>query len=226
MLTVLWYHPYMSKKKKKNESLLFLFSPDLKKNGIFPASSQTPLTPGPPKKKQKISHDKNNHQPNHTPHKSPNNHNPTHIFFNDSYEVRVPAPKTNKYKQHESTGYVKRWKAKRPVTSSRDTPGKLILDEADDFPRGGVKGETIEMKKKRRKRKPKQVPSVPPEGHRDGRPDYPCWTGEMQTCESKPEKGKRKRRARKFRIANQKLEKQMYPKDENLFIIKQRRRRR
>ncbi|XP_044046079.1 zinc finger CCHC domain-containing protein 7 [Siniperca chuatsi] len=202
---------------------------ELKKNGLFPASSQTPLSPGQPKKKQKTSHHKNNHQPNHIPHQSSNNHkpSPSHIFFNDDNDFKTPARKTNKYKQQESTGNVKPWKPKRPVPTSRNQPTKLILDEADDFPRGGGKGEYIE-KKRNRMKKTKQARSVAPEGHRDSRPDRLFWTvtGEMQG--SKQEKGekKRKRRNRARRIADKKLDAQMYPTDENLFIIKQRKRHR
>ncbi|XP_051240938.1 zinc finger CCHC domain-containing protein 7 isoform X2 [Dicentrarchus labrax] len=204
---------------------------ELKEKGIFPASSETPVTPGPPKKKQKISHHKNNHQHNHRPHQSSNNHrhNPTHIFFNDSHDFTAPTPKTkyNKYKQQESTSNVKPWKPKRPVPKSRDPPAKLILDEADDFPRGRGKGENTEMmkKKKKRMRKAKQVP---PEGHRDGRPDRLHWTvtGEMQGSESKAEKGRKKKRNRARRTTDKKLAEQMYPTDENLFIIKQRKRKR
>ncbi|XP_035515895.1 zinc finger CCHC domain-containing protein 7 [Morone saxatilis] len=207
---------------------------ELKEKGLFPASSETPVTPGPPKKKQKISHHKNNHQPKHRPHQSSNNHrhNPSHIFFNDSHDYRAPTPKTkyNKNKQQESTSNVKAWKPKRPVPKSRDPPAKLILDEADDFPRGRGKGENTEMmkKKKKRMRKGKQVSSVTPEGHRDGRPGRLRWTvtGEMQGSESKAEKGKKKKKNRPRRSTDKKLAEQMYPTDENLFIIKQRKRKR
>lgn len=200
----------------------FLFSPELQKNGIFPTGLQTPLTPGPPKKKQKVSHYKNNH---HTPHKRTNNH----IFFHNNHEVRGPAHKTSKNQQHESSGNVKFWKPKKTFPPSRDTPSKVIFDDADDFPRGGGKGEASEIKKKKKKkrpRKPKQVSSVPPEGHTDRRPDYPSWTGEMQRMESKPEKRRRQRRPQTMRTDGKKANRQMYPTDENLFIIKQRRRHR
>ncbi|XP_041789409.1 zinc finger CCHC domain-containing protein 7 [Chelmon rostratus] len=200
---------------------------DLKKNGFLPTCSQTPLTPGPPKKKQKVSHHKNR-----TPHQSSNNHkpSPSHIFFNDNHDFGAPAPKPNKYnkyKQQESTGNVKPWKPKRPVPTSRDPPTKLILDEADDFPRGGGKRENVETNKKR-KRKMKQVPSVPPERRKHSRPDRLCWTvtGEMQGSQTKPEKAKKKKTNQAQRIADKKRGVQMYPTDENLFIIKQRKRNR
>lgn len=114
---------------------------------------------------------------------------------------------------------MKPWKPKRPVPSSRDTPGKLILDEADDFPRGGGTGENI-VRKKRRKRakKPKEVLSVPPAS----RPNHLCWTREMPRSKSEPVKRRRKKRGQKSSTDNKKLNSQMYPVDENLFIIKQR----
>lgn len=218
---------YISKKKKSDQVIKgfwFLFSPELQKNGLFPTAFQTPLTPGPPKKKQKVGHYKNNHQSPHTPHKSANNH----IFFHDNHEAGGPTQKTSRNQQHGSSGNVKLWKPKRPFPPSRDTPSKLIFDEADDFPRGGAKVEASEMKKKKKKRprKPKQGSSVPPEGHTHRRPDYPSWTGEMQRIGSKPEKRKRKRKPQTMQTDRKKPNRQMYPTDENLFVIKQRRRHR
>lgn len=222
--------------KRQNKSLkyLFLFSTDLKKSGFLLASSQSPLTPGPSKKKQKVSHHKNNHQSNHTPHHTPNNFKPSssHIFFADDDFTDVKSKTNNhrKSKQQESIGAGKPWKPKRPVPTSRDqvSTGKLILDEADDFPRGGGRGEEIEKKKKiKRMQKSKKVPL---EGHRDSRPDGLCWTvtGKMQGSKSKNqerENRKKKKDAARM-IANKKHAEQMYPTDENLFIIKQRKRKR
>ncbi|KAM7008656.1 zinc finger CCHC domain-containing protein 7 [Tautogolabrus adspersus] len=216
---------------------------DLKQSGLYPAASEAPVTPGPPKKKQKLSHHKNNHKPNHTPRQNTDNHKPnhtprqntdnhkpnhtprqntdnhkpnqtprqntdnhkpnrSHIFFQDD-DFEAPAAKKNKHKKHkqpESTGQVKPWKPKRPVPTSRERPTKLIPDEADDFPRGGAKGENVEMikkkKKKKRAKKEKQVPSEPPGGHRDGRADRLSWTvkGEMQgSTQQKGEKKKKRR---------------------------------
>ncbi|XP_031141665.1 zinc finger CCHC domain-containing protein 7 [Sander lucioperca] len=206
---------------------------ELKKNGFLPACSQTPLTPGPPKKKQKISHHKSNPRPYHTPHQSPNKPTPksSHIFFNDNDDFGSAAPKTNnnnKHKQQKGASNVKPWKPKRPVPTAKDShpPTKLILDEADDFPRGGGKGEDI-VKKRNRLKKTKQVPLAQPEGHRKSRPDRLCWTvtGEMQGSASKQEKGKRKKRNRARKSADKKGAAQMYPTDENLFIIKQKKKR-
>lgn len=223
--------------KRQNKSLksLLLFSPDLKKNGYFCASYQAPLTPAPPKKKQKIGHHKNNHQTNHTPHQTPSKYkpSPSHIFFNDDNDLSAATSKEikhNKYKQQESAGAGKPWKPKRPVPTSRDQlpPAKLILDEADDFPRGGGTGENTEKKNKRRRMKKSK--QVPPEGHGDSRPDRLCWTvtGETQGSGSKKKDGKnwRKRRFAARKSAGKKLAAPMYPTDENLFIIKQRKRNR
>lgn len=209
---------------------------DLKKNGFLPASSQAPLTPGPPKKKQKTSHHKNNHQPNHTPHQTPNNYkpSPSHIFFTDHNDFTAVKSKTNehnKYKQQESTGAGKPWKPKRPVPTSRDQlpKAKLILDEADDFPRGGGRGENAEKKNKRRRMKKSK--KVPPEGHGDSRPDGLCWTvtGAMQGSGSKKPEGenrKKRKAAARMLASKKKRAAPMYPTDENLFIIKQRKRNR
>lgn len=114
------------------------------------------------------------------------------------------------------------------MPTSRDPPAKLFLDEADDFPRGGGRGENTEMKKKKKtkKKKVKQGPSVPPEGRKPDR----LWSvsGEMPGSAIKREKGEKRRMRRNHarKIADKKLAAQMYPTDENLFIIKQRKRHR
>lgn len=205
--------------KKVLKFSVFLFSPEMTKNGYFPTTSQTHLTPGPPKKKQKI-----NHQSNTTPHQTPNKHkpSPSHIFFtdNDFKDATPKLNKHNKYKQHESTGKAKPWKPKRSVPTSRDqlTPNKLILDESADFPRGGGKAGNLEKKKKKRNKKMK-------EGYRDSRL---CWTvsGELQGAELKQNGEKKKKRNRARRTGDKKTAPPMYPTDENLFIIKQRKRSR
>ncbi|XP_029295002.1 zinc finger CCHC domain-containing protein 7 [Cottoperca gobio] len=210
---------------KSRQHWITLKVEELKKNGFLTSSFQTPLTPGPPKKKQKMIHHKSNYQPNQTPRQSPNNHKRNHIFFNDD-DFTAPARKRNKYnkhKQQEDTGNVKPWKPKRPVPTSRDRPPptKLILNEADDFPRGGGKGVA---KEKKRMMKRKHVPEKLPKGQKD----RPRWskTGEMQGSASKQEKGKKNRRNRAQRNADKNGAAQMYPTDENLFIIKQRKRHR
>lgn len=151
---------------------------ELKKKGCFGTPSQTPQTPGPLKKKQKISHHKNNQQCNQTPRQTPSSHkpSPSHIFFKDS-DFKKTMPKTDQYKRYnrpESTGNVKPWKPKRPVPTSRALlpKTKLILDEADDFPRGGGKREKIDKNRKMRMRmRMKRKKETPAEGHRESRPD-------------------------------------------------------
>lgn len=199
---------------------MFFDSPALKKNGFFTPGSQTPLTPGPLKKRQKTSHHKNNWQPTHGPRQSPNNHlpSPSHVFFKDEHDFRAPTPKTNKYKQPESSSNAKPWKPKRPVPTSSKPPPRLKFDEAEDFPRGGGKAAVIKKKNKWKKKK------TPGKGGGDGKPDGLFGTGEMQR--SKPEKKRRKRVNPASRTANKNLNTPMYPTDENLFIIKQRKRKR
>lgn len=202
-----------------------MFSIELQKNGNFPAGPLTPRTPGPPKKKQKI-----NHKSNHTPHKSPNNKpSPSHIFFNDTHDFMAPTPKnikSKKHKQQESSSNVKAWRPKRPVPTSRNPPAKLIFDEADDFPRGGGKAASLEIKKKKRRRKPKRAPSAAPAGHKGSKADRHSWTGEMHGSEPKPDKAKRKRGFKNKKFAEKKAAANTHPSDENLFLIKQRKRSR
>ncbi|CAJ1052148.1 zinc finger CCHC domain-containing protein 7 [Xyrichtys novacula] len=204
---------------------------ELKQNGLLPLSIETPLTPGPPKKKQKLSHHKNDHKSYHTPHQSNSNHKPSnsHFYFDDNLDCRATVVKAKKYrfKQQESTSNVKPWKPKRPVPTSRDPPPKLILDEAVDFPRGGGTEKPVQMKKRgKRVKKSKQVPSGPPGGHGHSRVHHLFGTerGEMQG--SRQEKGDKKKRRRRNRGKGDNTKNtQMYPTDENLFIIKQRRKR-
>lgn len=165
-------------------------------DGHFPTTPQNLSTQEPSKKKQKISHHKNKH-----------------IFFNDYCQPKSPSLKTKKDEPRESTGGVKPWKPKRPVPTSRETDGKIILDEAEDFPRGGSGGQN-----KKRCKKSKHFPEE------QSRPKRPAWLGETTAA---PHQDKRKKkRGRESRLASRKTDVHMYPADENLFIIKQRRRTR
>nr|XP_020479863.1 uncharacterized protein LOC109974158 [Monopterus albus] len=175
---------------------------ELKKKGCFGTPSQTPQTPGPLKKKQKISHHKNNQQCNQTPRQTPSSHkpSPSHIFFKDS-DFKKTMPKTDQYKRYnrpESTGNVKPWKPKRPVPTSRALlpKTKLILDEADDFPRGGGKREKIDKNRKMRMRM-KRKKETPAEGHRDSRPDRRSWNVTREVPGSQLNR-KQRRRNRRF----------------------------
>ncbi|KAM3623082.1 uncharacterized protein V6R79_006634 [Siganus canaliculatus] len=210
---------------KRRQHRIKLKVKELKENGFLPTDSQVLFTPGPPKKKQKINHHKNSHHPHHAPQPSPNNHtpSPSHFFFKDHSDIKTPKTR-NKYKQQESN--VKPWKPKRPVPTSRNTPTKLILDEAEDFPRGRGKKQNIEVKRKNKKMKKK--PNQVPEGNRGGRPGHLFWTakGETPGSQSKSPKGKGWKKSQTWRMNDQKQEERMYPTDENLFTIKQRKRRR
>ncbi|XP_030003658.1 zinc finger CCHC domain-containing protein 7 [Sphaeramia orbicularis] len=185
---------------------------ELKKNGIMSTASESPSTPGPPNKKQKVSHDKNYHS--HTT--SGTNHpSPSHIFFSHTSSPKIY--KHNKNKQQNCTSSEKRWKP-----TSRDplpTP-KLIVDETSDFPRGG--GNRGDAERRRRKKKMKK----------NGRPDRLCWTASADSQslpneQAKKNKGEthRKGKNQAWRTPDKRTP-QMYPTDENLFIIKQRKRKR
>lgn len=192
---------------------------ELKRNGIFPSSAQTPVTPEPPKKKHKVGHHANNHPPRHTP--DGHKHGRNHIFFNSNHEYGA----SNKSK-HEGTGSSKAWKPKRPVPPSRKVPVKLLLDEGGDLPRGRFKGETGEMKKRKKMKmkKPNRVASAPSDGRT--KRDSPGWRDRTPNPDSKQEKKKQKKKLQKMKIAEKRLQSPMYPTDENLFTIKQRRGRR
>lgn len=208
---------YDTKKEIKSRGKWILLKvKELKKNGLLTNSSQTPFTPGPPNKRQKFSHHESNQQTHHTPRQSPSNHKPGHIFFNDD-DFQAPAPKArwnNRPKQQEGTE--KPWKPKRPVPTSIKPlpPKKIILNETDDFPRGGGKRRDTEKKGKKLGKK-NHVPEKLPRSH---------WlkTEEMQGSASKQEKGKRNKRNRYRKNSDA----SQYPTDENLFTIKQRKRHR
>lgn len=108
-----------------------------------------------------------------------------------------------------------------PTSRDQLPPNKLILDESADFPRGGGQGENLERKKRKRNKKKK-------EGYRDSRPDRLCWTvtGDLRGSELKQNREKKKKRKRAWSTGDKKLAAPTYPTDENLFIIKQRKRRR
>ncbi|XP_030595187.1 zinc finger CCHC domain-containing protein 7-like [Archocentrus centrarchus] len=203
---------------------------ELMKNGYLPSCAEALLTLGPPMKKRKISYHKNNDQSNHTP--SSHNPRPSHLFFKDN-DFSAATPKTkkfNKYKQQESVGNVKPWKPKRPVPTSRDplTAAKPILDEVEDFPRGGGTGENRKMRRKMNKMKP--VPLAQPGVHTEKRKDrlFGSVGGKMQGSKSKQERRakKKKRNNQAPGTADKKIGAESYPVDDNLFFIKQRKRRR
>ncbi|XP_028999120.1 zinc finger CCHC domain-containing protein 7 [Betta splendens] len=196
---------------RRRQNRINLKAERLKKEGYFSSATQNPPTPGPPRKKRKM-----DHRSNHSPHQTTTNHKPTHVFFTDS-DFKDATPKMNKHnkqKQQESSGKVKPWKPKRPVPTSRDKipPNKIIFDESADFPRGGDKRQDLRKKMKNKK---------------NSRAERLCWsvTGEMQGSQSKQNGQKKKKGAQVQRTAKKKCGGPMYPTDENLFIIKQRRRR-
>lgn len=103
---------------------------------------------------------------------------------------------------------------------------KLLLDEGGDLPRGRFKGETGETKKRKKTKmkKPNRVASAPSDGRT--KRDSPGWRDRTPNPDSKQEKKKQKKKLQKMKIAEKRLQSPMYPTDENLFTIKQRRGRR
>ncbi|XP_071779360.2 zinc finger CCHC domain-containing protein 7 isoform X1 [Centroberyx gerrardi] len=215
---------------KRREYRTRLKVKELKETGYLSTSYQTALTPGPPKKRQKTNHHNNNHhQPNHKAHQTPNNHTPSpnHIRFSDDQHWPAARPKTKKADRHKQQGTsssAKPWQPKRKVPTSRGPlppakPAKLVFDEADDFPRGGGKEETKGKKKKNKKNK-KQVPPGPTEAPVKPNPDRL-----FQVAPGEAKKKNSRARGRERKAANRATA-EMYPTDENLFIIKQRKRSR
>ncbi|XP_076021579.1 zinc finger CCHC domain-containing protein 7-like [Genypterus blacodes] len=208
--------------KRRQHRLKFKVK-DLKENGLFPNSSQAAVTPGPAKKKRKVNDRPNHHSP-HTP-----NHNkagPSHIIFRDD-DSTPKMPKGNKAKWHkqESHGSAKPWKPKRPVPTKKDRPpqAKLVMDEAADFPRGRAKaGNTLLNKKRKMKGNPPKQRGEVGGGNKRG-----CVFGpgkgpaRVLPSDQKKRKGKRNRNQK----PGQKAAAEKYPTDENLFTIKQRRRK-
>ncbi|XP_020786227.2 zinc finger CCHC domain-containing protein 7 [Boleophthalmus pectinirostris] len=181
---------------------------DLKNSGLFPYVPQSPSTPGPPRKKQKTTFEKNNYHHKKTPRQSYKTDLPasSHIFFSDTSDS---ISKPSKQQKHKPVSQEKLWKPKRPVPQSRGSVEKIVLDEADEFPRGGGQGEEMERRKKSKKFK-KNGQSL-------------CWTGASKQAKNNnvnPSKRKKKKNA------NKNMSDKMYPTDENLFIIKQRKHKR
>nr|XP_040043227.1 zinc finger CCHC domain-containing protein 7 [Gasterosteus aculeatus aculeatus]XP_040043228.1 zinc finger CCHC domain-containing protein 7 [Gasterosteus aculeatus aculeatus] len=207
---------------KRREQSVSAKAKELKKNGFFTNSVQTHLAAGPPIKKRKFDH--YNHHPHplaRPPHQTPSGHKPNHIFFKGG-DVFTP-PKTKKnHKNRESNA--KPWKPKRPVPAAKApvATAKVIVDEAKDFPRGGGKGGDVKAKKKK-----KMMGRSKQQAHIEGDPDRLGWTvaGEMQGAGSKPQKKKKKKNQKQKKTPRKAAAEEMYPTDENLFLIKQRKRR-
>ncbi|XP_013868719.1 zinc finger CCHC domain-containing protein 7 [Austrofundulus limnaeus] len=192
---------------------------EMRKRGHLPA----PHTPEPPKKKQKISHHTNNHQPKKTTFQTPNMHKPrpSHIIFTDS-DFPNSTHKTKSLTQQQPVGSVKPWKPKRLVPTSRDPlpTKKRALDEDEDLPRGGGPQPNKMQNKGRKKKKTGQVFLFQTEMHKGRKSDLFCGTGGggMQKQTSKNQK---RENWKKF---NNKKSGAQHEED-NLFGIKQRKRK-
>lgn len=183
---------------------------NLKNNHIQPVF-QSPSTSGPPRKKQKTTDNKRNHQ--YTPRQSYKSDLPTskHIFFDETSDS---VSRSNKRKNFKPVSLEKPWKPKRPVPQQRDSaPNAVVVVNEDDFPRGGGQGEEVEKRKKSKKMK-KNGQSL-------------CWTkAGKQSPFSESAKDNNKKRKKAKKNANKNKADTTYPTDENLFIIKQRKHKR
>ncbi|KAM9819546.1 zinc finger CCHC domain-containing protein 7 [Syngnathus typhle] len=180
---------------------------ELKKTSLTSDNSHF-STPGPKRKKQKISHANNGHLFDNKfertvwKHKS----SPRHKFFHDRNDSEAEVfPKRGFNKERQQGNAAKQWKPKRPVPKERPAPSQLIIDEGLAFPRGGARGE-----KPKKKKKYNQASSVE---FRDA--------GRFETTPGKLRKDKHRKR-NNFR---RKMDTEVYPTDENLFSIPQRKRK-
>ncbi|KAK7929434.1 hypothetical protein WMY93_005829 [Mugilogobius chulae] len=200
-----------TKDLKFRQDRIELKAKGLKNNDIIPSVLQSPSTPGPPRKKQKTCLEKRNHRQKGVARQSYKTDLPasSHIFFSDTPES---ISQTSKQPKHKIVSVEKPWKPKRPVPQSRDSlpRPKVVFDESDDFPRGGGEGEEVEKGKKGKKMK-KNGQSL-------------CWTDARRQKTNNNSVNQRKKK--KTKKANTNMTNKMYPTDENLFVIKQRKRKR
>ncbi|XP_077381430.1 zinc finger CCHC domain-containing protein 7 [Festucalex cinctus] len=186
----------------------------LKRNGLIPTNSQTWFSPGPPKKKQKISHANNGHLFDNKFDRTLfiRKASPSHVFFHDrkdSQAATFPKSKFNKHRQQESAG--KQWKPKRAVPKERPAPRVLIADEAMDFPRGRGGREKPEKKKKKNSK---------------SKNNNQASSGYDILFRIPPSMSKKDKHEKKRNNLNKQKATQTYPTDENLFNIKQRKHKR
>ncbi|XP_015231665.1 PREDICTED: zinc finger CCHC domain-containing protein 7 [Cyprinodon variegatus] len=202
---------------------------DIGRNGAPSAASPAPPTPGPPKKKQKRNHYKDSPNSKHTPYQTPNRANPNHIIFNDDDFDSTPRRKPDKSPKSGSSA--KPWKPKRPLPATRDPLplSKLVVDEASDFPRGGgPQGDKEGKMKKKSKFRKKQGNLFMSEEQKDWKPGHVYRTEEERSRGPKPKNQMgEKKKQRKFpnKTPKKQAGKPMYEED-NLFLIKQRKRSR
>uniref|UniRef100_A0A9J7XPS6 Zinc finger CCHC domain-containing protein 7 n=1 Tax=Cyprinus carpio carpio TaxID=630221 RepID=A0A9J7XPS6_CYPCA len=184
---------------------------ELKQAGLIsPDSAVITYTPQPPRKKQKTSH---KHSPypysthtnnQHTP-KRRIAHTPKHTYFNVNQNSETPGnhgkhtPKSKFKPQKQSQNEAKKKKKK---TQSED----FVLDEDADFPRGY-------------KKRPHKTRDVSSPRKANVKPNKPFG---MEKNNKKDKISKKKERKWQKRERKAAKDSSMYPSDENLFLIKQR----
>ncbi|XP_077574507.1 zinc finger CCHC domain-containing protein 7 isoform X2 [Stigmatopora nigra] len=190
---------------------------ELIKNGLLSQKGKFPLSQEPPYKKQKFNRGNNGHAFDQKFDRTPKSHHSkrSHMFFRQTNDSMVAKSKFKKNKQ-ENAG--KQWKPKRPVPKEKPASHKLMADETLDFlrGRGGIVKKPEEKKKKKKKEKIKNRMNNKSSkaGLNDG--------GLLRPAAGKSKKDNREKK----RHLHKKKAAQMYPTDENLFNIKQRKTKR
>jgi len=231
-----------------------MFSPlsELKEAGLLSAASKPPGTPEPPKKKLKINDRHNNNNNNnhhqsyqrqqHQSHQQQQQHQP-HQQQQQQTGAHTPTPKpgrptvvfktkmSDKLKPHPVAGGAsKQWKQKRAVPATRAglqatapaPPPKHVFFEDEDFPRGGGRDETVAGKTNRKRKKTNKSESSDPRTSPFKRESYTPEQLFGRSGAGGKEKG---RKAWKKKKKSAKGSADSYPRDENLFTIKQRKRK-
>ncbi|KAM9792730.1 zinc finger CCHC domain-containing protein 7 [Neosynchiropus ocellatus] len=174
---------------------------NLKKSGILTEFSQTALTPEPPRKKLKA-HRQSKASPQPSSQQQ-SKRKPGHIFFSDDHNFETYGPPAGSASA----------KPRRLASKSRERfgHGKLHIDEAADFPRGGERhAGNMKMKGKQQRKDPRRDSG-------NGKPGHLRWSQAGETKKAKNEK-----RNPKSRFAGKKAAGLMEPSGDNLFGIKQR----
>ncbi|CAL8333221.1 unnamed protein product [Lota lota] len=227
---------------------------ELEEAGLLTTTPEPPTTPGPPKKKQrnKYTDYKKTHQQQQNANTHPSRatvHTPSssHTRFGQSgpeqTKPRRPAvifktKMSDKLKPQPVSGAAKQWKPKREVPATKAPPSaaaaaaaprKRTFYEEEDFPRGGGREVKAPKKSRNRNKKNWQSRGVSAE------PRTSPFKRESYTPEQLfGSRAAGKEKGRKARGKKKKVAKggggggggaDMYPTDENLFAIKQRKRK-
>ncbi|XP_056441961.1 zinc finger CCHC domain-containing protein 7 [Gadus chalcogrammus] len=229
----------------KREHRMKRMAKELEEAGLLGPTSNQPATPGPPKKRQRTAYN-HDYKKNHHHHKQQENANsypsstrvpkpgsssaPTHTRFGEAGPVqttpRRPAvifktQMSTKLKPTPVSAADKQWKPKRGIPANKAAAS--TLNEEECFPRGGEE-RAPKKSRNRNKKNPNRLnwggsaePRTSPFKRQSYTPEQPYGGGGAAK-----EKGKGKRAAWKKKRSSKGGGADMYPTDENLFTIKQR----